>query len=97
MSIDRPRLQRLHAGMISRRDMLARCSTGFGLVALSGLSAGGKALAAAAGPEKLGPFAPRPPHFQPKVKSVIFCFMSGGVSHVDTFDPKPRLDRKSVV
>jgi hypothetical protein len=72
--------------MISRRDMLARCSTGFGLVALSGL-------AAAADPVKSSPFAPRPPHFRPKAKSVIFCFMSGGVSHVDTFDPKPRLKR----
>ena len=93
MSIDHSRLQARHAGMISRRDMLAKCSTGFGLVALSGLAAGGKALAAAPGPGKLSPFAPRPPHFQPKVKSVIFCFMSGGVSHVDTFDPKPRLKR----
>jgi len=33
------------------------------------------------------------PHFAPKIKSVIFCFMSGGVSHVDSFDPKPRLSR----
>ena len=31
------------------------------------------------------------PHFRPKVKNVIFCFMDGGVSHVDSFDPKPRL------
>src|ERR1700745_141357 len=37
------------------------------------------------------PLAPRPPHFPAKAKSVIFLFMSGGVSHVDTFDPKPRL------
>lgn len=86
MSINRSRLHAPQAGMISRRDMLARCSTGFGLVALSGL-------AAAADPVKSSPFAPRPPHFRPKAKSVIFCFMSGGVSHVDTFDPKPRLKR----
>lgn len=37
------------------------------------------------------PLAPRAPHFSPRAKSVIFLFMSGGVSHVDTFDPKPRL------
>ncbi|MFO0930158.1 MAG: DUF1501 domain-containing protein [Gemmataceae bacterium] len=37
------------------------------------------------------PLAPKPPHFAPKAKRVIFLFMSGGVSHVDSFDPKPRL------
>jgi hypothetical protein len=39
----------------------------------------------------LDPLAPRSPHFTPKAKRVIFLFMSGGVSHVDTFDPKPKL------
>lgn len=89
MSIDRRRMELRRAQGISRRDMLAQCSTGFGLVALSGLLGGGKALAAA----PPNPFAPRVPHLPPKVKSVIFCFMSGGVSHVDTFDPKPRLKK----
>src|SRR5580765_185002 len=37
------------------------------------------------------PLAPKAPHFRPKAKNVIFLFMTGGVSHVDTFDPKPRL------
>src|SRR5580700_4698582 len=37
------------------------------------------------------PLAPKPPHFPAKAKSVIFLFMSGGVSHVDSFDPKPKL------
>ncbi|MDY3551875.1 DUF1501 domain-containing protein [Gemmata sp. JC717] len=37
------------------------------------------------------PLAPKKPHFAPKAKSVIFLFMSGGVSHVDSFDPKPKL------
>ena len=83
MSNERPiRAGQAHA-LLTRRDMLARCSTGFGLAALAGLA--GRSLAAP------GPFAPRPTHFRPKVKSVIFCFMSGGVSHVDSFDPKPRL------
>ena len=39
------------------------------------------------------PLAPRPPHFEPAAKRVIFLFMSGGPSHVDTFDPKPDLTR----
>ena len=39
------------------------------------------------------PLAPRPPQFPARAKRVIFLFMSGGPSHVDTFDPKPRLDR----
>jgi hypothetical protein len=39
------------------------------------------------------PLAPRKPHFEPKAKRVIFLFMSGGPSHVDTFDPKPELTR----
>lgn len=38
-----------------------------------------------------GPLAPRQPHFAPKAKQVIFIYLSGGVSHVDTFDPKPAL------
>src|SRR5215510_5723355 len=44
------------------------------------------------GPEALtDPLAPRQPHFAPRAKRVILLYMSGGVSHVDTFDPKPRL------
>jgi len=70
--------------------MLTKCSTGFGLLALSGLLA---ERSGADGAGQASPFAPRQPHFKPKVKSVIFCFMSGGVSHVDTFDPKPLLKR----
>ena len=68
----------MRARVFSRREMLLRASTGFGFTALAGL-------AAESGAKK--------PHFEPKVKSVIFCFMSGGVSHVDSFDPKPRLAR----
>ncbi len=72
----------------SRREMLRRCSTGFGMVALAGLMAdpayAGKAAEAA---------GPKPPDFTPRAKNVIFCYMSGGVSHVDSFDPKPRLKR----
>src|SRR5687768_8243768 len=41
----------------------------------------------------IDPLAPRAPHFSPRAKSVIFLNMSGGVSHVDSFDPKPALTR----
>ncbi|HYG73726.1 MAG TPA: DUF1501 domain-containing protein [Planctomycetota bacterium] len=66
---------------LSRRQMLARVSSGFGLMALAGLMSS---------PAYAGSKA-RPPHFKARAKNVIFCYMSGGVSHVDTFDPKPRL------
>jgi len=45
------------------------------------------------GSEPENPLAPRAPHFKPKAKRVIFLFMTGGVSHIDTFDPKPYLTR----
>ena len=57
--------------------MLSKCSTGFGLLALQGLIGQNQLIAK--------------PRFPPKAKNVIFCYMSGGVSHVDTFDPKPKL------
>ncbi len=66
---------------MTRREMLAQCSTGFGALALAGLQ-----------PQTFA--APRPTHHVPKAKNVIFCYMSGGVSHVDSFDPKPRLRRE---
>lgn len=72
--------------MLSRRDMLASSANGFGLLALSGLLA---EQAAAEGKPAQG--ALPAPHFTPKAKNVIFCFMDGGVSHVDSFDPKPKL------
>lgn len=67
----------------SRRELLARTSTGFGLMALAGLMAD----RTYAG---LSTQAPGP-HFAPRAKNVIFLFMDGGPSHVDTFDPKPAL------
>ena len=65
--------------LLSRRKMLTSCSSGFGMLALQGLL-GQNQLSAK-------------PHFTPKAKSVIFCYMSGGVSHIDTFDPKPTLNK----
>ncbi len=48
---------------------------------------------ATAGSDPLNPLAPKQPHYAPKAKRVIFLFMTGAVSHVDTFDPKPFLTR----
>ena len=73
-----------------RRHFLRTAGCGFGSVALAALLAD-DGLAAADGPPD--PLAPRKPHFEPKAKRVIFLFMSGGPSHLDTFDPKPELTR----
>src|SRR5215217_1341676 len=80
----------------SRRDFLFRAGEGIGGLALAYLLNQDGLLAAngcdnAAGVKS--PFAPKPPHFKPRAKNVISLFMCGGVSHIDTFDPKPTLDR----
>ncbi len=66
--------------------MLSRCASGFGAVALAALSADAEAYS------RHDPLAPRPPHFPAKARSVIFLYMDGGPSQIDTFDPKPRLN-----
>jgi hypothetical protein len=66
--------------------VLRRFASGFGMVALAGLLAD-EAKAAA----PTSPLAVKPPMYPAKAKRLIFLFMSGGPSHVDTFDPKPRL------
>jgi hypothetical protein len=70
---------------MSRREMLARSGIGFGALALAGLLADERRADAA------NPLAERAPHFPPRAKRVIFMFMHGGPSQVDTFDHKPRL------
>ena len=80
---------------LSRREMLRRCGTGFGMMALGSLMDGSGLLTPsveAAGRVAL-PLAPRSPHFAPKARRVVHLFMNGGPSQVDTFDPKPALDR----
>ena len=67
------------AGMISRRQLLSRLSCGFGLTALAGMAGAGAVV----------------PRFRPRAKSVIFCYMSGGISHVDSLDPKPELVKRA--
>src|SRR5579871_5310789 len=74
------------AALWSRRELLRTSANGFGLVALAGLMADDLRAAPSAG------VVARPqPHFKPRARNVIFCFMDGGVSHVDSFDPKPKL------
>src|SRR5262245_37279785 len=88
--------RRFHPAPLSRRELLARCTNGFGAAALAALltdPAYGAAPPAAARQER-NPLAPRPPHYRAKARSVIFLFMDGGPSQVDTFDPKPLLDRE---
>ena len=72
----------------SRRQMLANTGTGFGLLALTDLMAQAESVAS---PSVLAPLAARWPHHMAKAKRVIFLYMPGGPSHVDLFDPKPRL------
>jgi hypothetical protein len=78
---------------ITRRELLARSSCGIGMVALTALLADVSERAEAAAKVAPNPLAPRQPHFQPRAKRLIFLFMHGGVSHIDTFDPKPMLDK----
>src|SRR5712692_9036575 len=76
----------------SRRDFLFRAGQGIGGLALAYLL---NQDCSAAGCENVpgvaSPFSPKTPHFKPRVKNVISLFMCGGVSHLDTFDPKPML------
>lgn len=72
---------------VSRRDFLQSAGLGFGSLALASLLAEASEVA----PRNL--LAPRSPHFTPKVRNVIWCFMDGGPSHIDLFDPKPALRR----
>src|SRR4051812_47310036 len=76
---------------LTRRQLLGRVGMGFGALGLAGLLA---REAGADGPAaRLNPLTPRPPHYPGKAQRVIHLFMNGGPSHVDTFDPKPALQR----
>jgi hypothetical protein len=75
----------------SRREFLTRAGAGFGALALAALSAGDRAIAAPA--RFTNPLAAKPPQFPARAKSVIWCFIDGGPSHIDLFDPKPALTK----
>jgi len=79
-----PRPRSPQASNISRRELLKTSATGFGSLALSALLNEGV---------QASPLSPRPAQYKPRAKSVIFLFMHGGPSQVDTFDYKPLLER----
>lgn len=95
---------RFIAAASNRREMLLRSASGFGALALAALlrePAFGAVVDEAPGESTRSdirpgqnPMAPKRPHFAAKARSVIFLFMDGGPSQLDTFDPKPRLDRE---
>ncbi len=70
----------------TRRDFFRRASIGLGTVALA-------QLLQSDGYAASDPLAPRPPHFKPRAKNVIFLFMEGAPSQMDLFDPKPELQK----
>lgn len=76
----------------NRREFLLRAGGGFGALALAALQA--EQTTHATQPAVANPLAVRPSHFRARAKSVIFLFMEGGPSHLDTFDPKPELTRR---
>jgi hypothetical protein len=82
---------------LSRRQWLAQIGTGFGSLGLAAVLADagllGDSAQAASSAAAASPLAPKSPHYAPRAKHVIFLFMNGGPSHVDTFDPKPALDK----
>ena len=75
----------------SRRQMLSRCGAGLGALALRAML--GEEAAAAAAADDRRQNAGHGTHHPPKARRVIFLYMDGGPSQVDTFDPKPMLDR----
>ncbi|HMO15821.1 MAG TPA: DUF1501 domain-containing protein [Pirellulaceae bacterium] len=82
---------------VSRRDLLRSAACGFGSVAFAALAMeNGDAFELIRGSMELndGPMAPKAPHYAPKVKNIIYLYMDGGPSQVDTFDPKPLLEKE---
>lgn len=79
----------LGSTLLTRRQLLKRNALGFGWLALSSLLAD----EAASQESVSNPLAPKIPHSPPRAKRVIFLFMKGGPSHLDTFDYKPKLQR----
>ena len=72
----------------TRREMLHRCGMGLGALALPGLM--GELLAGESAPN---PLLPKQPHFPAKAKHLIHIFANGGPSHIDTWDPKPAMEK----
>jgi hypothetical protein len=84
MSIERPATPSFIHPRWTRRQALERMASGFGMLALA------RMLHAEA-----NPFAPKPTHFAARAKRIIYLVMNGGMSHVDTLDPKPELLKRN--
>jgi len=83
--------------LLERRNFLMQATGGLGSIALLSMLSQDGLIPQALGAEQqdavLNPLAPKQPHLKPRAKSVIWLFMEGGPSHLDTFDPKPALDK----
>src|SRR6202050_3761975 len=79
----------------SRRQVLRTMGTGFGMAGLAGILNASQTAGAKTLPGADAPMAPKAPHFTASAKHVIFLFLNGGPSQVDTFDPKPMLQKYS--
>src|SRR6266550_8544680 len=87
--------QKLQPRPITRRQMLHQCAQGFGAIALAALLADQSRGAPSANPSSiLHPPSSLAPHFTPRAKNIIFLYMDGGVSAMDSFDPKPLLTKE---
>ena len=75
--------------MLTRRHFFQRAGAGFGWLALQSMLA-----RTGFGANALNPLAAKPPHFPARAKSIIWLFMNGGPSHVDTWDYKPELQKR---
>ncbi|MFO0045826.1 MAG: DUF1501 domain-containing protein, partial [Armatimonadota bacterium] len=83
-----PKLEDL---FLTRREMLGRMGNGFATLGLMSVLGGNAFASQTKSSASSNPLLPRKPHFPGKAKRVIFLFMNGGPSQVDTFDPKPAL------
>jgi hypothetical protein len=85
-----PELRSDYLRLLTRRHFFSQCALGLGSIALGSLLSERRALGAA--PAQLpNPMSPKPPHFAPRAKNIIYLFMAGGPSQFELFDYKPKL------
>jgi hypothetical protein len=83
----------LESRFLTRREFLCRCGMGMGALSLATFFGGAEAITARAEGAYVSPLLPKQPQFPAKARHVIHIFANGGPSHVDTFDPKPALEK----
>src|SRR5687767_3372207 len=84
---------RLEDAVFTRREFLCRCGMGMGTLGFAALLQETTGSTGVSLSQSINPLSPRFPHFAGKAKRVIHIFLNGGPSHVDTFDPKPALEK----